>query len=329
MSPPDYTVQEILDLERVRTLLEAVHATNGDTLAVTDPSGKLLIAIGFQDVCVRFYRGHATTEARCLEASATISQRLLDQPYTMYECPNGIIDIAFPITVGGRCIGAFWTGQIFVRDPDWAFFEKQGRELGFDQEAFLAALRRVPVRPREEVERSIAFYHNLASFLGEVGVRKLEQERLNEELRHQVEVVQRQHEALELQTHAIQELSTPVIQVWDQILVLPLIGTIDSGRAQQIMENLLDAVVRWRAAFVILDITGVPMVDTEVAHHLIKTIDATRLLGAEAVLTGVSPQNAQTLVRMGVDFGRITTRGSLQAGLQLGFERTGRRVAPV
>jgi rsbT co-antagonist protein RsbR len=139
--------------------------------------------------------------------------------------------------------------------------------------------------------------------------------------------VQEKLRTIELQTASILELSTPVIQVWDEILVLPLIGTIDTARAQQIMENLLEAVVRARAAMVIIDVTGVPLVDTKVADHLLKTIDATRLLGADAVLTGVSPLNAQTLVRLGVDLGRITTRSSLQAGLKLAFERTRRKVS--
>jgi rsbT co-antagonist protein RsbR len=131
---------------------------------------------------------------------------------------------------------------------------------------------------------------------------------------------------IELQTQAILELSTPVIQVWDDILVLPLVGTIDTARAQQIMESLLESVVQRRAAVVILDVTGVPVVDTKVANHLIKTIDAARLLGAEALLTGVSPTNAQTLVRLGVDLTSITTRSSLQAGLRRAFELTRQRV---
>jgi anti-anti-sigma regulatory factor len=141
--------------------------------------------------------------------------------------------------------------------------------------------------------------------------------------------VQNTLELVRKQSQAILELSTPVIQVWDDILVLPLIGTIDTARAQQIMENLLEAVVKGRAAVVIIDITGVPVVDTKVANHLIKTIQATRLLGAEAVVTGVSPHNAQTLVRLGVDLTSVTTRSSLQAGLRLAFELTRQKVSKI
>jgi len=138
--------------------------------------------------------------------------------------------------------------------------------------------------------------------------------------------VQEKLRTIDLQTKAILELSTPVIQVWDQILVLPLIGTIDTARAQQIMENLLEGVVKGRAAVVIIDITGVPVVDTKVANHLVKTVQAVKLLGAEAVVTGVSPNNAQTLVRLGVDLSTVMTRSSLQAGLGLAFDLTHQKV---
>jgi len=130
----------------------------------------------------------------------------------------------------------------------------------------------------------------------------------------------------EMQSHAILELSTPVVEVWDEILVAPIIGTIDTGRAQQIIQNLLAAIVEHRATVVILDITGVPVVDTKVASHFLKTIEAARLLGAQVLLTGVSPQNAQTMVRLGVDLSRISTKGSLKAALQRAFELTQQRV---
>jgi len=124
------------------------------------------------------------------------------------------------------------------------------------------------------------------------------------------------------QQQAILELSTPVIPVWDEILVLPIIGAVDTGRAQQIIDNLLDAIIKVQASVVIMDITGVQVVDTAVANHFIKTIDAAKILGAQVILTGVSPHNAQTLVGLGVDLTRLTTRGSLKAGLKLAFEMT-------
>jgi PAS domain S-box-containing protein len=133
-------------------------------------------------------------------------------------------------------------------------------------------------------------------------------------------------ELIAQQSRAIQELSTPVIEVWEDILVLPLIGVIDTGRAQRIVESLLEAIVEKQASVVIMDITGVPIIDTGVANHLIMTVSAVTLLGTRMILTGVSPHNAQTLVKLGVDLGDITTKSSLRAGLNLAFQLTGCRI---
>ncbi len=122
------------------------------------------------------------------------------------------------------------------------------------------------------------------------------------------------------QQQAMLSLSTPVLQIRDQILVLPLIGTIDSARAAQIVEQLLNSIVDTQASVVILDITGVPVIDTAVANHLIKTIQAARMLGADTIITGISPANAQTLVTLGVDLSMMTTRGSLRSGVKLADE---------
>lgn len=122
------------------------------------------------------------------------------------------------------------------------------------------------------------------------------------------------------QQQAMLTLSTPVLQIRDQILVLPLIGTIDSARAAQIVEQLLNSIVVTQASVVIIDITGVPIIDTAVANHLIKTIQAAKMLGADTIITGISPANAQTLVTLGVDLSMMTTRGSLRSGVKLADE---------
>lgn len=133
---------------------------------------------------------------------------------------------------------------------------------------------------------------------------------------------QAKDELIEQQSRALQELSTPVIKVWHGVLVLPLIGTVDTARGQQITENLLQSIVTTQASVAIIDITGVPVVDTMVAGHFLKTIQAAKMLGAEVILTGVSPYNAQALVKLGVDLSQVTTKGSLEAGLKLAIERT-------
>jgi rsbT co-antagonist protein RsbR len=122
------------------------------------------------------------------------------------------------------------------------------------------------------------------------------------------------------------ELSTPVVKIWDGILALPMIGTLDSARTQVVMESLLQRIVETGSGIAIIDITGVPMVDTLTAQHLLKTVTAARLMGAECIISGIRPQIAQTIVHLGVDLGDVTTKASLSDALAIALERTGRRV---
>jgi rsbT co-antagonist protein RsbR len=121
------------------------------------------------------------------------------------------------------------------------------------------------------------------------------------------------------QTDEITEISTPVIRVWDGILALPIIGTLDSARTQTVMENLLQEIVASSSTIAILDISGVPAVDSLVAQHLIKTVAATRLMGAECIISGIRPEIAQTVVHLGIDLSNIVTKASLASALQYAF----------
>ena len=122
------------------------------------------------------------------------------------------------------------------------------------------------------------------------------------------------------QIDEIGEISTPVITVWDGIVALPIIGTLDSSRTQTVMESLLQQIVDTGSSIAILDISGVPAVDSLVAQHLIKTVSATRLMGAECIISGIRPEIAQTVVHLGIDLSGITTKASLASALQTAFE---------
>ena len=122
------------------------------------------------------------------------------------------------------------------------------------------------------------------------------------------------------QVDEISEISTPVITVWDGIVALPIIGTLDSSRTQVVMESLLQQIVDTGSSIAILDISGVPAVDSLVAQHLIKTVSATRLMGAECIISGIRPEIAQTVVHLGIDLSGITTKASLASALQTAFE---------
>lgn len=121
------------------------------------------------------------------------------------------------------------------------------------------------------------------------------------------------------QTDEIAEISTPVIRVWDGILALPIIGTLDSARTQVVMENLLQQIVDSGSTIAILDISGVPAVDSLVAQHIIKTVAATRLMGAECIISGIRPEIAQTVVHLGIDLSNIVTKATLASALKYAF----------
>ncbi|WSG48064.1 STAS domain-containing protein [Dactylosporangium sp. NBC_01737] len=117
------------------------------------------------------------------------------------------------------------------------------------------------------------------------------------------------------QTEQLLELSTPVVKLWDGVVAVPLVGTLDSARAQVVMEKLLQTLVDTGSAFAIVDITGVPAVDTQVAQHILKTVVAARLMGAECIISGIRPQIAQTVVALGIEFGDIVTKSNLSDAL--------------
>jgi len=129
------------------------------------------------------------------------------------------------------------------------------------------------------------------------------------------------------QQQELMELSTPVVQLWDEVLALPLIGTLDSARTQVVMESLLQRVVETGARIAIIDITGVPTVDTLVAQHLMKTVAATRLMGADCIISGIRPQIAQTIVHLGVNLNDIVTKATLADAFQVALQRMGATIS--
>ena len=138
------------------------------------------------------------------------------------------------------------------------------------------------------------------------------------------EVYQKGREAIILrQQQDMLELSTPVVTLWDSVIALPLIGTLDSARTQVVMESLLEKIVETSASIAIIDITGVPTVDTLVAQHLLKTVAAARLMGADCIISGIRPQIAQTIVHLGVDLEDVTTKATLADAFVVALQRTG------
>jgi rsbT co-antagonist protein RsbR len=133
-------------------------------------------------------------------------------------------------------------------------------------------------------------------------------------------------ELIRRQGESLREVSTPVISLWDSILLLPLVGVVDSVRAQQISERLLVAIAQSEAEVTLIDVTGVPVMDTSVARHILKTVTAAEMLGTRVILTGISPSTAQTMVKLGIDMSSVPTRASLKGGMALALTMTRRRI---
>ena len=139
-------------------------------------------------------------------------------------------------------------------------------------------------------------------------------------------IVQEQSEMIREQSEAMMQMSTPVIKLWDKVQLLPLIGSIDTTRAAQLTERLLESIVENEIEISIMDVTGVPVIDTSVARSLLKAVDASRMLGADTIITGFSPDAAQSLAQLGVDFSTLRTRGSLRAGVEEAFRLIGGKI---
>jgi rsbT co-antagonist protein RsbR len=136
-------------------------------------------------------------------------------------------------------------------------------------------------------------------------------------------------EVISRQTEEILEMSTPVIQIWEGVVAAPIIGMLDSGRTQQFMERLLEAIVQTNSPVALIDITGVPQIDTATAQHLIDTINAVKLLGSQVIITGVRPVIAQTLVHLGIDLSGIITRPTMASGLKVALDKLSIKVIDV
>jgi rsbT co-antagonist protein RsbR len=171
--------------------------------------------------------------------------------------------------------------------------------------------RKYPLHSKEGVVIGLCA---LLTDITDIARHRKEVEQLERDVSEQMQTIRQQQTMLE-------QISVPVIQVWDHIMLLPLVGIIDEARANRIMETLLNEIARASAEILIVDITGVPVVDTSVASYLISSIQAAQLLGCESLLVGISSQIAQTLVALGVDFSHITTRATLQQGLAYALHR--------
>lgn len=313
-----HNLPDLIDIPRLQELLDDLYIASSIPSAIIDTNGTVLTASGWQKICTCFHRADAACALRCQQSDTYITEHLNDgEEYVLYECANGLVDVANPILIDGVHLGTVFTGQFLLASPDVERFRRQAHEFGFDEAAYLDALASVPVIDREKITPILRYLSRFTQMLAHLGAERLQQIYAQEELEHaKEEQTHLQVQLLEAQQSMIRELSTPMLPLNDNVIALPLVGTIDSKRATMVMETLLEGIARHQASIAIVDITGVKIVDTQVAQALIQTAQAVKLLGAQVILTGIQPQIAQTLVHLGADLGGIITRSTLQAGVE-------------
>jgi ligand-binding sensor protein/anti-sigma regulatory factor (Ser/Thr protein kinase) len=188
MGSNGYELSTLIDLDRVRRLCDSLSAAFDIALAVLDTDGTVLIATGWQDICTRFHRENPETLRGCLESDLRINQRLVEGlgagEHYAYRCSNGLWDVAFPLIVAGEHVANIFTGQFFFADDDVdpAVFAERARRLGFDEDAYLEALARVPVISHERLQKSIGFLNDFVGVLSEMGLTALQREQKHAQL---------------------------------------------------------------------------------------------------------------------------------------------------
>ncbi len=169
--PAPFDISDVLDIQSLTALFQALTRMNDVVTALLDLKGKVLIATGWRNSCTQFHRVHETTAARCLESDTALASALAEgSRYNVYNCRNGLVDVAVPVRVDGYHVGNLFTGQFFADPPDLEAFRAKARLYGFDEEAYLSAIRAVPVFSRDEIERTMAFLVLLAENLGQMGL---------------------------------------------------------------------------------------------------------------------------------------------------------------
>ncbi len=321
LSALDYEFTELVDLEQIQGVIDSFCEALGVASAIVDRNGVQVLKSNITRLCGHFHRGNPGTNVRCIESDTTMADQLMEgQEHVVYHCKNGLVDAAAPIYVDGEHVASFFIGQFFFEPPDLDHFRRQAEEFGFDVEEYMAAVAEIPVIEHGKIEKLLDFVSGFANVLGEMGFNQKEQ------LENNAELKRLQQEVLEAQQRVIQELSTPIIPVMDRIIVMPLVGSIDTMRAKDIMRALLSGISDHRASVVILDVTGVPIVDSGVASHMNKTIQAARLKGAHTIITGISDAVAETIVDLGIDWTEIETLSNLETGLQVALSSLGYRL---
>jgi anti-anti-sigma factor len=308
--------EDLFDLQEIQQIQDAFSLATGVASVITNTDGEPITQpSNFCSLC-QLIRSTERGLINCMHSDAELGRVNTDGPHVQPCLSGGLYDGGTSIMAGERHIANWLIGQVLDETFEEERMIDYAHEIGADENEFRQALKHVRRMPKEQfmhISNALFLIARQMSQLAEKNVRHLHF--IAEQKRQEEERTTLQQRVIEAQRETLRELSTPLIPISERVVIMPLIGTIDSQRAQIVMETLLQGVAQHQAALVILDITGVQVVDTQVAQTFIQAAQAVRLLGAQVMLTGIQPQIAQTLVQLGVDLSGIITRGSLQAGI--------------
>lgn len=190
-------LSELVDVAELRGLCESFTAITGAVTAVLDLEGNVLVATGWQDICTQFHRAHPATCVRCLESDTELARHLKEgDAYNVYQCKNGMVDVAVPITIAGEHLANFFTGQFFLGPPSKPLFLRQADEFGFDKSAYLSAMAQAPIFSEKQVQAMMGFFTRLAKVMGEMGLAKLRLQQANTTLQASAAIIQSSEDAI-------------------------------------------------------------------------------------------------------------------------------------
>lgn len=223
----DYTLKDLLDIPRLRLLLDSLDEIHSIPSAIVDTEGTVLTATAWQDICTKFHRINHVTEKMCIESDRSIEASLDENKrHVVYRCPLGLVDSATPIIIEGKHLGNVFTGQFFLSPPDEAQFIKQARQYGFDEEEYLEAMRRVPLFTEEKLHKNLTFIHSLTQMLAEQGLQYKRQCESEERLRKNEEallalkdMLQEQYEELQVNEESLRDQNDELLAVEERLRI--------------------------------------------------------------------------------------------------------------
>lgn len=239
--PSAPTLEDLIDVAAVQSLMEDFYALVGVPVSVVDAEGRVLVGVGWQDICTRFHRVHPDTCRACLESDTTLATGVQPGEFRLYKCKNNMWDVATPIVVGDRHVGNVFSGQFFFADEavDHEAFRQQARRFGFDENAYLAALNRVPKLSREAVNRALAFYVKLAQMVSRLGDTNASLARAIEE---RDALIDARNRALHAESRQREQLRVTMASMGDGVIV-----TDERGRVT-FLNKIAEMLTGWSSA---------------------------------------------------------------------------------